>query len=249
MQPTYEPRVESKLLESAMLMPAYRAVALAVVLLLGLAMPPVGASAKEKKEKVTLAEFTRRLPARVQDRDSTPGDMLNFVLVGSRSRVEKALATAGWKQVDRTKAEAAVRAILSTMRKKPYTELPMSELFLFGRAQDYGYARAEPLKVVAARHHFRLWKSPWETSSGEEIWLGAGTHDIGFEENRRTGEITHKIDPEVDKERDFIAQTLQDAGQVAGLGYVLPAQPVRQATTAHGAPFHSDGRVLVIVLK
>ena len=206
-------------------------------------------AAADTKEKVTLGEFARRVPVRVQDEASTPGDMVNFLLVGSRAQVEKALAAAGWTRVDRTKTEAAMRAVLDTIRKKPYLELPMSELFLFGRAQDYGFARAEPLSVVAERHHFRLWEAPWQTSDGEEIWVGAGTHDIGFEKNKRTGKTTHKIDPEVDKERDFIAQTLQDAGQVAGRGFVLPAQPVRQATTAHGGPYHSDGRVLVIILK
>lgn len=227
-------------------MPRLKA-ALSLVLAAGLTAAPHAAA--ETKERVALAEFLRRVPARVQNETQTPGDMVNFVLVGSRAQVEKALAAAGWTQVDRTKSEAAVRAIIETIRKKPYLELPMSELFLFGRAQDYGFARAEPLSVVAERHHFRLWQAPWQTSEGEEIWIGAGTHDIGLEKDKRTGKTTHKIDPEVDKERDFIGQTLQDAGQVAGLGYVLPASPVRQATTATGAPYHSDGHLLVIILK
>lgn len=220
---------------------------LALLLVALLATGPLAAA--DSKERVTLSEFARRVPARVQDKDKNAGDMVNFVLVGSRAQVEKTLAAAGWTQVDRTKTEAAVRAVIETIQKKPYLELPMSELFLFGRAQDYGFARAEPLSVVAERHHFRLWEAPWQTSDGEEIWVGAGTHDVGLEKDKRTGKTTHKIDPEVDKERDFIGQTLQDAGRVAGLGYVLPAAPVRQATTAHGAPYHSDGRVLVIILK
>lgn len=201
------------------------------------------------KSKLTLAEFTRQLPQRVEDKDGTAGDMVNFVLVGSREKVEKALAAAGWKRVDRTKTEAAIRAVLNTLRKQPYTELPMSELFLFGRAQDFGYAHAEPLRVVAERHHFRLWQAPWRTSDGHTLWIGAGTHDIGFEEDKRSGKVTHKIDAEVDKERDYIAESLKEAGRVAGIGYIRPPQPVREATTAHGAPYRSDGRALVILLK
>lgn len=216
---------------------------LAGLLLLGL---PAGA---ETKKKLTLDEFAREVPRRVRDENNTPGDMVNFVLVGSRQQAEKALAAAGWKKVDRTKTEAALRAILSTVQKRPYTELPMSELFLFGRAQDFGYAHAAPLRVVAERHHFRLWEAPWKTTSGESIWVGAGTHDVGFEEDKRTGKVTHKIDPEVDKEREFIGESLHEAGQVAGRGYIRPPQPVREATTAHGGPFRSDGRVLVIILK
>lgn len=217
--------------------------ALSLFLLAGL-----GATAG-KKQTISLEEFIRRLPVRVADKDGTPGDMVNFVLVGSRAQVEKALGAAGWKQVDRTPAEAVVRILASILDKRAYTELPMSELFLFGRAQDFGFARAEPVAVAAERHHFRLWENPWQTSDGDDIWIGAGTHDIGFEEDQRTGDITHKIDPEVDKERGLIAQTLAQAGRVAGEGYLRLPTPLREAYTAHGGAFRSDGRVLIIVLQ
>ncbi|MGH9862934.1 MAG: LssY C-terminal domain-containing protein [Candidatus Acidiferrales bacterium] len=219
--------------------------ALGVVSLFGL----VGLAAAGEKQIVSLEEFIQRLPARVTDKDGTPGDMVNFVLVGSRAQVEKALAAADWKQVDRTPAEAIVRILGSILDNRAYTELPMSELFLFGRAQDFGFARAEPVSVVAERHHFRLWESPWQTSDGDDIWIGAGTHDVGFEEDQRTGDVTHKIDPEVDKERDFIAQTLAGTGRTAGLGYLRVPTPLREAFTAHGGAFRSDGRVLIVVLK
>lgn len=206
-------------------------------------------AAQEKAKKLTLEEFLRQVPTRVADQKGAPGDMVNFVLVGSQAQVEQALAAAGWQLVDRTKKEAALRAVLDTIKKKPYTQMPMSELFLFGRVQDFGYARAEPIRVVAERHHFRLWKAPWQTDDGRDLWIGAGTHDIGLEEDKRSGSVTHKIDPEVDKERDYIAQTLEEAGRVAGRGAVLPPQPIREARTATGGSFQSNGRVVVIILK
>ena len=218
--------------------------------LLGLAVLLAGAALPAaSKEKRSLKKFTEELPTRVTDKDGTPGDMVNFVLVGSREEVEKTLEAAGWKEVDRTPTEAAVRIVESILNKRVYTEFPMSELFLFGRAQDFGFAHADPVAVIAERHHFRLWKSPWKTTDGDTLWLGAGTHDIGFEEDRRTGDITHKIDPEVDKEREFIRETLRETGRVAGFGYIRLTAPVRVATTAHGGPYRSDGRVLVLLLK
>ena len=219
------------------------------MLLLAVVMWAAPLTAAEGKEKLTLTEFLQRLPTRVQDRDGTPGDMVNFVLVGSRQQVEAAFQAAGWKPVDRTPTEAALRILISILQKQVYVELPISELFLFERPQDYGYARADPLMVAIERHHFRLWESPWQTPDGEDIWIGAGTHDIGLEEDKRTGDLTHKIDPDVDQERDFIGITLYETGRVAGLGYLRLPEPVREATTAHGGPYYSDGRVLVIVLK
>lgn len=207
---------------------------------------PVPARAKEP---LSLPAFIQRLPTRVADKQGDPGDMVNFVLVGSRDQVVKALDDAGWKQVDRSTAEAAVRAVLSSIQKKVYLELPMSELFLFGRPQDFGYAHAVPIQVVAERHHFRLWEAPWQTPDGQSIWIGAGTHDVGFERDKRSGDITHKIDPAVDDERDFIGGTLREAGAVAGWGYLRLPNPVREASTATGGSFHSDGRVLVMILN
>ena len=75
-------------------------------------------------------------------------------------------------------------------------------------------------------------------SSGRSV-VGAGTHDIGFEKDQRNGKITHKIDPEVDGEREYIGQSLKETGQVASLDYLTPANPVKEAKTAHGAGFRA----------
>jgi len=124
----------------------------------------------------------------------------------------------------------------------------MSELELFGRVQDFGYAQADPLKVVASRHHFRIWKAPF-TASGEQVWAGAGTHDIGFDKDNRNNGITHKIDPATDGERDYIGQGLQDTGLSVKQEYMTATNPVKEARTATGSGFTSDGRTLIIYLQ
>ena len=86
--------------------------------------------------------------------------------------------------------------------------MPMSTLYLFGRPQDFGYEMVKPIAMVASRHHFRIWKAPF-TWKGQEVWVGAGTHDVGFAKDKRNGSITHKIDPAVDGERDNIGSSLQ----------------------------------------
>jgi hypothetical protein len=117
----------------------------------------------------------------------------------------------------------------------------------FGRAQDFGFARAEPIEVVKTRHHLRVWKAPFDYQ-GQTVWAGAATHDIGFEKDQRTGGVTHKIDPNVDLERDFVGQCFQDAGALSGTAYLTPSDAVREAHTATGGVIQSDGRVLVMML-
>jgi hypothetical protein len=188
-----------------------------------------------------------QIPTRVQDAAGTSGDRVNFLIIGTESEVKDALRAAGWVQVNKSVKDALIEGALATFSRQAYTQLPMSELYLFGRAQDFGYAQADPLRVVASRHHFRLWKAPL-TVGGQTLWAGAGTHDIGFDRDQRNGKLTHKIDPDTDKEREYIAASLKDTGKVARITYMTPSQPVTEAKTAHGESFKSDGRITVINL-
>lgn len=196
--------------------------------------------------KVT-AEMVDRIPRRVVDAQGNAGDNTNFVVLGEEKTVLAAFAAAGWVQVDRDRNDAILHGLMTVLNKQAYVELPMSELTLFGRVQDYGLAHAEPIAVVAQRHHLRLWKAPF-TVEGQQLWVGAATHDIGFDRDQRNNGVTHKIDPDVDLEREFVGQSLEETGLVAGLSYLVPAQPSKEARTATGATFHSDGRMLVIQL-
>jgi hypothetical protein len=188
------------------------------------------------------------IPRRVGDLQGNAGDMVNFSLIGTQEQVTKAFASAGWVRVDKTTQDAVVHGLISTLSHAAYTEMPMSTLYLFGRAQDLSFARAAPLEVAAIRHHLRVWKTT-ETVGGEEFWVGSATHDSGFEKDQRNGGITHHIDANVDQERDFLQQSFAGAGVLAGAAYVLPANPLTTAKTATGGSFESDGRIVVLDLK
>jgi hypothetical protein len=193
------------------------------------------------------------LPYRVTDQAApggNEGDLVNFVIVGSEKQVTEALKTAGWILPDKSNQQAVVSAIIATLNKEAYVTVPMSTLYLFGRGQDYGFARAEAVKVIGERDHFRIWKTPFKGPNGETLWAGAGTHDIGIEKDqRKEGAITHKIDANVDGERDFIAETLQQVGAVQATGYLDRPKQIKETKTATGGEIKSDGRTLVIVLK
>jgi hypothetical protein len=209
--------------------------------------PEISAAPKDAPSVKITAEILDRIPRRVVDAQGNAGDNTNFVILGDEKKVLAAFEAAGWVQVDRAKEDAVLHGLLSVLNKQAYVELPMSELTLFGRVQDYGLAHAEPIAVVMQRHHLRLWKAPFAVE-GQELWVGAATHDIGFDRDQRNNGVTHKIDPDVDLEREFVAQSLQETGLVASVSYLAPSQPSKEARTATGATFHSDGRMLVIQL-
>jgi dienelactone hydrolase len=192
-------------------------------------------------------EILKQIPQRIADPDGRPGDAVNFLILGSEDSVRLAFQSAGWVKVDRNPKDAVLHGVLSSISKQAYVEMPMSALHLFGRPQDYGFAHAEPLSVIATRHHLRIWKAPFAVS-GQTLWVGAGTHDIGFEKDQRNNGVTHKIDPAIDGERDYIGQSLGATGVVTRTGYLVPPNPIKEARTATGGSFHSDGRILVMNL-
>jgi hypothetical protein len=191
------------------------------------------------------------IPRRVSDvasGDGHPGDMVNFALLGTREQVEAAFKAAGWVAVDKSVQDAILNGLLKTLSHEAYTAMPMSTLYLFGRPQDLSFARADPLMVAAERHHLRVWQTD-KTVDGRPLWVGSATHDIGFETDQRTGGVTHKIDPEVDKERDYLVHSFDAAGAFSSAAYVTPANPLLDAKTATGGSFQSDGRIAVMDLK
>jgi hypothetical protein len=212
------------------------------------ASPAVALTVSNTPLDADLRKNLDRLPRRVNDQFQNLGDMVNFVIIGSQKDVQAALEAATWHVADSDNKKAVLNAIMETYDSKDYLAMPMSTLFLFGRKQDFGYEMAEPIAMVASRNHFRIWKAPF-TWKGQEVWVGAGTHDIGFAKDKRNNNVTHKIDPAVDGERDNIGGSLQKANKAKLLSYYLPSNPVQEAKNATGDGYHSDGRLLVIFLQ
>jgi hypothetical protein len=188
-----------------------------------------------------------KIPRRISDKAGDPGDMVNFLIIGSQAAMEKVFTTAGWVKVDANVKETVLNGFLASMSKESYLTMPMSPLYLFDRQQDYGWAHAEPISVVASRNHLRLWKAGFDVN-GRTLWVGAATHDVGFEKDQRNNGLTHKIDPNIDLERDYVEKTLTSTGLVAEVTHVLPQNPMQEAKTATGGSFHSNGQVLVLKL-
>jgi LssY C-terminus len=206
----------------------------------------VGGPVETRVPGITL-DVLSKIPCRVSDPAKNPGDMVNVLIVGTQDQVVQVFTAAGWVQVDKTVGNTASNAFVGSLEKKDYLTMPMSTLFLFDRPQDYGFAHAEPGRVAMSRNNLRVWKSPYFVD-GRPLWCVAATHDIGFERDQRNNGLTHKIDPAIDSERGYVNGNLSGTGLVVQRDHVTPA-PLATAKTATGGEFHSDGRILVLVLK
>jgi hypothetical protein len=206
----------------------------------------VGGPAETKVAGVT-PDLLESIPRRVSDKQGNPGDMVNILIVGTKDQVVHVFTTAGWVRVDSDVQSTVIAGLIDTIQKKDYLTMPMSTLYLFSRPQDYGFAHAEPVRVAMSRNHLRVWQSSYSVG-GRPVWCVAATHDIGFERDERNNGITHRIDSEIDKEREYVNDTLSGTGLIVAREHIAPPDPLTEARTATGGTFRSDGRILVLVL-
>jgi len=184
------------------------------------------------------------LPPRVFNAEGREGDMLNLVFIGQQEDLQEAFARAGWVKTDKWKPIFVWHLLWHGTHD---ARLPMSRFYLFGRVQDYSYALPDPGAAVSRRHHLRIWKTDC-TIDGTPVWAGSATHDVAIEIAKRGHLISHRIDPAVDAERDFVGTNLTDTWSVSRQEYLYSVDPVFQAQTASGETYHSDSRILLLDL-
>jgi hypothetical protein len=192
-----------------------------------------------------LSEMMALLPPRTLNGEGREGDMLNLLFVAQEDELQATFARAGWLRVEQSKPQIIWHLLC---QRKHYTKLPMNKLYVFGRAQDYSYALPDPRFIVAQRHHLRIWKTD-RLVNDVPLWVAAATHDVSIEFVKRKFRLVHRIDPNVDAEREFIAGNLAETRQLAREQYVTGATPVFKAQTETGQPYYSDSRMLLLELN
>ena len=176
-----------------------------------------------------------------------PGDPINVGLVGSRAQVVAAMAAAGWHAADPITLETSLAIGVDIVLRRSYADAPVSSLFYEGRRQDLAFEKAAT-RSPARRHHVRFWLAKEPDASGRELWLGAATFDHSVGLSHDTGQITHHIDPDVDRERDFLLRSLGEAGVLTSIAAAPGIGATLGGRNGGGDPYYTDGEVLIGVV-
>lgn len=192
-----------------------------------------------------LVELVRRQPLRVKTPSGEDSDLLNVMFVGSQEDLETGFRMAGWVEARSLGVKTGMLTALQALRKSGYSEAPFSLLQLEGKDPDYKFQK--DLNTVAKRHHFRVFRRD-DTYRGQPVWVASATHDIGIGVGRKGTQWYHLIDPEIDRERQKIADDLLFTG--VATGYTLVDRPHAPARTANatGDAVRTDGRMMVLHL-
>ena len=134
-----------------------------------------------------------------------PGDALNVGLEGDQADVICAMRAAGWHPADPVTLRSSARIVGDVLARRAYPTAPVSDLLYDGRRQDLAFQKPSGVSP-SRRHHVRFWNVLDHGDDGLPVWLGAATYDrsVGF--SHYTGQVTHHIAPDIDAERDLLAQ-------------------------------------------
>ena len=156
---------------------------------------------------------------RTRTPDGLLGDPVNLAVHGDEDDIHAAMRAAGWVRADAITPRSALRIVVSSLLRRSYPAAPVSTLVLFGRGQDFAYQK-EVEGNPSQRHHVRFWHTPagWVLPGGRSVdWLAGATYDRSVGLSALTFQVTHKIDADIDIERNFVVDDVRWANARAGL--------------------------------
>ncbi len=183
-------------------------------------------------------------PKTTQTKEGIPGDPLNVGLIGSQSEVIHALLKAGWHPADPVTLKTSLEIAESVLIGRSYPDAPISNLYLWERRQDLAFEKLVG-NNARQRHHVRLWRSDELGIGGRPLWIAAATFDRSVGVSHRTGQVTHHIAPDVDKERDNLMEDLKNVGQLSALFQVTGVGVTLQGRNGGGDWYYTDGEITI----
>jgi len=200
----------------------------------------------DPSEMYALDQQVLSLPERTSTLKGGNADVVNLAFIGSQDQLVSAFQAAGWLSSDAPSTRNGAHLFGALLLSHSYPRGPMSEQLLDGQASDFGWQKG--LNCVIRRDHLRIWSDAL-TWQGRSVWLGASTRDVGVRLSLWNRELTHRVEANIDIERERIVRDLGLAGCVESVHVApRPAMPAL-LSNATGDNLQTDGAIAVVELK
>ncbi len=194
---------------------------------------------------VPLQQLVAAAPPRTETPNKKLSDPTNLMFLGAREQLISAFGEAGWYAPDDLSVKSALKTAQATLRQTGYDNGPVSTLLVAGRPPDLVFQKS--LDTFAMRHHLRIWKLN-QTYNGQDVWVAAATHDIDTTNSRAGSKWSHRIDPHIDRERDWVETDLLFVGTAVAYAEVDRPNALRTLSNATGDQIVTDGKMSVVQL-
>ena len=179
--------------------------------------------------------------------DGHPGDPLNVALIGARAEIDAIMKAAKWVPAAALGLRSDLEIAEGTILSRPDDDAPVSSLYLFGRKEDLAFE--QPVgDNPRQRNHVRFWKTKKVGEDGRPMWIGSASYDERVGLSDTTGQITHHISGDVDKERDHLFADLEATGDLADHYVEAGFHKKCEGVNGGGDKWHTDGDLYVGVI-
>jgi hypothetical protein len=197
-------------------------------------------------ERVNIEPLVEQLPNRSFAVSSRPSDLVNVLFIGSRKQLSGAFAAAGWEEPHPPSMRSRLAQIRAASEGLGYRHAEMSSLLVNEMAPDMAWEKG--FNDLSKRHHIRLWKQP-ESWHGQELWVGAATRDVDYAYFRPGQALTHRVQKDIDQERDKIVNDLAFTSCVESVDWLDRTGVPRSTHNSTGDPMTTDARLAVVRLN
>jgi len=212
------------------------------------------------------------IPIYAATRDGWPSDPINITVIAKSERhLIRSFNKAGWHTSDPLTFKNGLRELMAIIFNTSYPEAPLSNLYLFDRPQDVAFAiPTSSTGSPRTRHHVRFWRLEKPITESrhsshyefwrrkvrhilkleKEIWIGAATEDIRMIDIQwRTGQITHGVSHDAQKEREFIIKTLRDKKLVKSIDFSEAGEQFKFRGQSFRTIYTTDSSIKIVRLS
>lgn len=169
---------------------------------------------------------------------------LSFIIIAKNDQqLIDLFEQSGWVLADDVTASTIAKMARAVFWKQPYPKAPMTPDFWNAKVHDFGFEKSTESNNVRIRHHARFWKTNYAAENGQVIYVGTASFDSGIKWG-----VTHKINPDIDTEREFLFSDMQKTGLIANVEKQQFSKP-KIGNNFFGDLFFTDGKLYLISAK
>lgn len=188
--------------------------------------------------------FVGELPKTSLDIRGRATEPLNFIFLGERAQIRAAFRAAGWQEPVAITAGNWAHAFWAGLRDQPYPKAPFTPYYISTSPQNLAFQQETPRHSIHERHHLRIWQTNFQLAGGTKLWLGMASFDTTLKLVNGFKFPYHHIDPDLDKEREYILDQLLTQGSRERARFTLTEAKTGQ--NDHGDEFYTDGQIVVV---
>ncbi len=208
---------------------------------------PISSQVKTNQKTIIQNPLNIFNPEELKYTETLLGDKqepLNFIIITKNDQsLINLFKNAGWSLSDKVNTHNLYKAGKVVLLKKSYSQAPITPDFWNAQVNNFGFEKETASDNIRTRHHARFWKTNYTTKDGENIYVGTASFDAGIKWG-----ITHKINPDIDTEREFLFKDLQKTNDLIKSEKKQFVSP-ELGNNFTGDPFFTDGKLYILFVK